>query len=245
MDPCPFVRIVIGNLALKVSESTESGNFCQSKIKLKGFTTQISAVPVILQESDSIENRVHACFSFKKLDFDKLMEKCYVKGRDLSLKIELCAVKRGSSSTTCGWKTGKLLGSVIVKLDLKAVENSIASNKACMIQNGWFAVGGSGSGSGSGICGSQLNVNVRAEPDPRFVFQFDGEPECSPQVFQVNGNVKQPVFTCNFGFRNSGERNLRSRLVNLHIHFKPQLILYYYLAISDFEYRILEIWLKI
>ena len=56
-------------------------------------------------------------------------------------------------------------------------------------------------------------MNVRAEMDPRFVFQFDGEPECSPQVFQVNGNVKQAVFTCKFGFRNGGERNLRSRCV--------------------------------
>ncbi|KAF7149749.1 hypothetical protein RHSIM_Rhsim02G0019300 [Rhododendron simsii] len=30
---------------------------------------------------------------------------------------------------------------------------------------------------------SRFHVNVKAEPDPRFVFQFDGEPECSPQVF--------------------------------------------------------------
>ncbi|KAK6159180.1 hypothetical protein DH2020_006494 [Rehmannia glutinosa] len=57
----------------------------------------------------------------------------------------------------------------------------------------------------------KLHLNVRAEPDPRFVFRFDGEPECSPQVVQVNGNVKQPVFTCKFSFRNSGERILRSR----------------------------------
>jgi hypothetical protein len=57
-------------------------------------------------------------------------------------------------------------------------------------------------------------LNVRTEYDPRFVFQFDGEPECSPQVFQVNGNVKQAVFTCKFGFRNGGERSLCSRSSN-------------------------------
>ncbi|KAF8045030.1 hypothetical protein N665_5723s0001 [Sinapis alba] len=38
------------------------------------------------------------------------------------------------------------------------------------------------------------------------MFEFDGEPECSPQVFQVRGNNKQTVFTCKFGFRHS--RNL-------------------------------------
>lgn len=223
MDPCPFVRIVIGNLALKVVESgvgtgrrssstiATAGNFCQSRIKLKGLPTQVSAVSVNSLDSDPIESRVHACFSFKKLDFDKLVEKSMGKAAGCCLKIEVCtmAVKGGSGSASCGWKKkGKLLGCVIVQLDLKALETSVANNKACVIQNGWLPVNGTE---------SQLHVNVKAEPDPRFVFQFDGEPECSPQVFQVNGNVKQPVFTCKFGFRSCGERNLRSRLVNFAI----------------------------
>ncbi|KAI9106721.1 hypothetical protein K1719_022249 [Acacia pycnantha] len=38
--------------------------------------------------------------------------------------------------------------------------------------------------------------------------RFDGEPECSPQVFQIQGRVKQPVFTCKFSFR---DRNVSSR----------------------------------
>lgn len=87
-------------------------------------------------------------------------------------------------------------------LDLSAAE----SRPACVFQNGWVGIGENKKGSSA-----QLHLNVRAEPDPRFVFQFDGEPECSPQVFQVQGNVKQPVFTCKFGFRNSSD--LKSRLV--------------------------------
>lgn len=213
MDPCPFVRIVIGNLALRVAKTgagtgntATAGNFCQSRIKLKGFPTQVSAVSVNSLDSDPIESRVHACFSFRKLDFDKLVEKSMGKvGSGCSLKIEVCTVKGGSGST-CGWKKGKLLGYVLVQLDLKAVETSVANNKACVIQSGWFPVSGTGA-----AAGSQLHVNVKAEPDPRFVFHFDREPECSPQVFQVNGNVRQPVFTCEFGFRSCGERNLRSR----------------------------------
>ncbi|XP_039068449.1 uncharacterized protein LOC120214693 [Hibiscus syriacus] len=50
------------------------------------------------------------------------------------------------------------------------------------------------------------------EPDPRFVFQFGGKPECSPQVFRDQGNLKQAVFTCKFGFRNSSNRSLGSSL---------------------------------
>lgn len=71
----------------------------------------------------------------------------------------------------------------------------------------------------------ELHVTVRVGPDPRFVFQFDGEPECSPQVFLVKGNDKQAVFTSKFRFRNPGDRNLsRSVIFNLtvfiHIQFR-------------------------
>ncbi|KAA8545733.1 hypothetical protein F0562_020816 [Nyssa sinensis] len=114
------------------------------------------------------------------------------------LKIDIYTGRRGN---VCGLNTGKLLGSVTVPVDLRGAES-----KGCVIQNGWVLVGDNGKGSSA-----QLHLNVRAEPDPRFVFQFDGEPECSPQVFQLNGNIRQPVFTCKFSFRSSGDRNLRSR----------------------------------
>lgn len=221
MDPCPFVRIIVGNLALRLPPTASSTNstttsLCFCKIKLKGFPTQFSTIPSPFQGTDAIESRIHAGFNFKKLEFERLVEKFSARGGSCSLKIEVFMGKRGNSTSACGLKAGKflgggkLLGSVLVQLDLKAVESNLGTNnKVCVIHNGWISmVGGGGSGKGS-----ELHVNVRAEPDPRFVFQFDGEPECSPQVFQVNGNVKQPVFSCKFGFRSSGERNLRSRLV--------------------------------
>lgn len=47
---------------------------------------------------------------------------------------------------------------------------------------------------------------MRVDPDPRFVFEFGSGPECSPQVFQVQGsNIRQPVFSCKFSHRSSGE----------------------------------------
>jgi hypothetical protein len=51
----------------------------------------------------------------------------------------------------------------------------------------------------------ELCLTVRAEPDPRFVFEFDGEPECSPQVLQVRGSMRQPIFTCKFGCRSNND----------------------------------------
>lgn len=110
----------------------------------------------------------------------------------------------GRTGATCGVKnSGRLLGKVSVPLDLKGAES-----RAVVFHNGWTSVGKEGKESGA----SQFHVNVRADPDPRFVFQFDGDPECSPQVFQIKGNIRQPVFTCNFSFRSTtSDRHQRSR----------------------------------
>ncbi|KAL6494628.1 hypothetical protein OROGR_031428 [Orobanche gracilis] len=206
MDPCPFVRIVIGNLALrfpdnKTNHPSSTSYYC--KFKLKGFPTQFSDVSIISSENDAVDGRIHACFASRKAEVEKLAEKS-IRGRSLRIEIH----RRGNNrrSNACGFGSGgKLLGCVVVQLDLKRILETTGSNssyRACVVQNGWVSVGGSD---------VKFHLNVRAEPDPRFIFRFDREPECSPQVFQVNGNVKQPVFTCKFSFRNSGERILRSR----------------------------------
>ncbi|KAL2513561.1 hypothetical protein Fot_27532 [Forsythia ovata] len=199
MDPCPFVRIVVGNLALKFPDCRSFPCYC--KFSLKGFPTQVSNIQFLVQESDAVESKIHACFNLNKPDMEKLAEESKNTARKLPfLKIEIYRGRREH----CGFmKREKLLGYAVVQLDLKGfIENNNSSRGTRVIQNGWVL-----------ICGSEakLNLNVRAEPDPRFVFKFDGEPECSPQIFQVNGNVKQPVFTCKFSFRNSRERILRSR----------------------------------
>lgn len=194
MDPCPFVRILIANLALTFPEKSHlSSSSYYSKLKFKGFPTHFSDVPSLAAHSDAVDSKIHACFALSKPDLEKLADK------SSSLKIEIHR-RTARGTTGCGFvSAAKLVGCVVVQLDLRAILENMGK---CVIQNGWVLVGGSD---------VKLNVNVRAEPDPRFVFLFDGEPECSPQVFQVNGNVKQPVFTCKFGFRNSAERILRSR----------------------------------
>ncbi|CAA0807430.1 Protein of unknown function (DUF1005 [Striga hermonthica] len=202
MDPCPFVRIAVGNVCLRFPAKThlDSTRYC-CRFKLKGFPAQFSDVSLLGPDSDAVESRIHACFAMGRSELERLAEK---SGKFCSLRVE---VRRrcGGGGRVCRFVNGgRLLGCVVVRLDLKAILENLGSHcgRACVAQNGWVGVGGSD---------AKLHMNVRAEPDPRFVFRFDGEPECSPQVFQVNGNVKQPVFTCKFGVRNFGDRVLRSR----------------------------------
>lgn len=201
MDPCPFVRILIGNLALRFPPKSHHPSFSYyCKLKFKGFPTHFSDVSPLAADSDAVESKVHACFSLSKPDLERLAER---SAKPSPLKIEIHRRSGGGAAVAgcgLGGRGGKLVGCAVVHLDLRGILENMGK---CVIENGWVAVGG-----GSDV---KLHLNVRAEPDPRFVFLFDGEPECSPQVFQVNGNVKQPVFTCKFGLRSSTERIIRSR----------------------------------
>nr|VDD45684.1 unnamed protein product [Brassica oleracea] len=220
MDPCSFVRIIVGNLAVRfpapssssssepsvsgISTSSASAPNCYCKIKFKSFPRQIVSVPVIFRTESESETRcstVAACFSLSKSQIKASLNKPKLN----VLSIETYSRGEGVTGASCGLASAseKLLGRFEVSLDLKAAET-----KTCLAHNGWVAL----RGKRRNKTGSdpELHVSVRVEPDPRFVFQFDGEPECSPQVFQVQGNTKQAVFTCKFGARNSGsgDRNL-------------------------------------
>lgn len=210
MDPCPFVRLTVGNLALKIPVASKpartvvhpSSSPCFCKIKLKSFSVQAAVVPHILPDSQFPDGQVQplaATFHLSKSDLDRLAAKSLFGGK-LHLKISIYTGRRG---TNCGVSSGRLLGKVSVPVDLTGTES-----RAVVFHNGWIAVGKDAKNSSA-----QFHMNVKAEPDPRFVFQFDGEPECSPQVFQIQGNIRQPVFTCKFSFRTTADRNQRSRSV--------------------------------
>lgn len=212
MDPCPFVRLTVGNLALKVPVAAKPARTavhpttspCYCTIKLKSFPVQTAAVHYIPADKSSSDSHAHshaATFHLSKQDLDRLAGKSIFAGK-LRLKI---AIYTGRTGAACGINSGRLLGKVTVPLDLASVES-----KAVVFHSGWINVGKEKKNSTA-----QFHLNVKAEPDPRFVFQFDGEPECSPQVFQIQGNLRQPVFTCKFSFRSIGDRNQRSRSLRL------------------------------
>ncbi|KAF3782777.1 hypothetical protein EJ110_NYTH18158 [Nymphaea thermarum] len=210
MDPCPFVRVLVGNLALRIPVASKpartgvhpSSSPCFCEIRLKNFPVQTAMVPLVPPDSPLPEaHTLAATFHLGREDLHRLAGKSIFSGKT-RLTVAIYTGRRG---TTCGVSSGKLLGRVSVPLELEGSEV-----RACVVQNGWVAVGGKGSPSESKPS-AQLHLSVRAEPDPRFVFQFDGEPECSPQVFQIQGNIRQPVFSCKFNCKSIAERNSRSR----------------------------------
>ncbi|KAJ6997533.1 hypothetical protein D5086_010853 [Populus alba] len=205
MDPCPFVRLTVGNLALRIPVASKparsvvhpSSSPCFCKIKLKNFPLQTAFIPSQFPEGQL--QTVAATFHLSKSDLDRLVAKSIFTNK-LQLKISLYTGRLG---TTCGVNSGRLLGKVSVPLDLAGTES-----RGVTFHNGWISIGKERVKSSSAV----FHLNVKAEPDPRFVFQFDGEPECSPQVFQIRGNIRQPVFTCKFSLRTTGggDRNRRS-----------------------------------
>ncbi|XP_057548037.1 uncharacterized protein LOC130826464 [Amaranthus tricolor] len=215
MDPCQFFRIAIGNLGIKFSTTNlNCSSLCYCKIKIKGFQEQTGTVPVIPLDGSHPEGQVHtmsACFNLTKSDLECLINSRSTPSRKydgggnyrLDLKIDVYTDKFPNG---CGFgSSAKFLGTVLVPLELS--QQVLEGKTSTMMQNGWVLVREKKK---NGL-NPQLYVSVKAQPDPRFVFEFDGEPECGPQVFQVQGNIKQPVFTCKFSFRNSGDyNNLRS-----------------------------------
>ncbi|KAL2229034.1 uncharacterized protein LOC105162032 [Sesamum indicum] len=197
MDPCPFVRLIVESLALKLPSATKpagsgvhpSTTPCYAKLKIKNFPSQTALLPLCVAGETPESSTSPAVFHLDPDALRRLACKPIV-----TLKI---SVFTGRMGRTCGVTSGKLLGSVQVCVNL-----GNAQSKGCVYQNGWMKLGGSG-----GEQAATLHLTVRSEPDPRFVFQFGGEPECSPVVFQIQGNIRQPVFSCKF----SAERSNRSR----------------------------------
>ncbi|KAJ4832759.1 hypothetical protein Tsubulata_019803 [Turnera subulata] len=199
MDPCPFVRLMVESLAIKLPLATKpagsgvhpSTTPCFCKIRIKNFPSQTALLPLCSNPNDSPPDTTTSAAGFH-LDAAALRR---LSGKPITLRV---SVYTGRMGRTCGVSSGKLLGRVQVSVDLGNAES-----KPVQYQNGWLKLG-----SHADKPTARLHLVVRSEPDPRFVFQFGGEPECSPVVFQIQGNnIRQPVFSCKF----SADRNARSR----------------------------------
>lgn len=194
MDPCPFVRLTVSSLALKTPSASKparsaihpTSSPCFCRIKLKHFPSQNAAVP---ETSDAASA---ATFHLSKADLERISSKAIFSPK-VYLKVEIYT---GGAGSTCGLSSGRMIGKVSVPLDLVGSES-----KGVVFHNGWIELGKE----------ARFHLCVRAEPDPRFVFEFDGDVECSPQVFQIQGNIRQPVFTCKFSFRSNLDPNHRTR----------------------------------
>ncbi|KAJ0980371.1 hypothetical protein J5N97_008626 [Dioscorea zingiberensis] len=208
MDPCPFVRVLVGNLALKLPVAARparsgvhpSASPCYCRIRLNKLPYQTAPLP--LDSGEAPSNTLSASFDLSRADLERLAAKSIFAG-GARIKIAIYTGRRG---TTCGVSSGRLLGKINVPLDLKSAEG-----RACVFHTGWVSVGKGSKSAAS----AQLHLTVKSEPDPRFVFEFDGEPECSPLVNQLQGSMRQPMFSCKFSCRNAADRCLRSRSVQI------------------------------
>lgn len=202
MDPCPFVRLIIESLALKLPQPTTrpsasghgvhpSTTPCFCKISLKSFPSQTTLLRLSSSLNDAPPDHSTAAegFHLDAAAFRRLSSK------PITLRLSVYTGRMGS---TCGVTSAKLLGTLHIILNLAG-----SNTKPTLFRNGWLKLGATEPDKPS----ARLHLTVRAEPDPRFVFQFGGEPECSPVVFQIQENIRQPVFSCKF----SADRNSRSR----------------------------------
>jgi hypothetical protein len=215
MDPCPFVRVLVGNLALRMPVAPPAAGAgagvhpstapCYCKIRLGRMPWQVAAAPLVVADGgeQAPSGALAAAFHLSKADLEWFARKPSLLFSSSSssrgpatLKV---AVYAGRKGTTCGVSSGRLIGKATIPVDLKGAEA-----KAAVVHSGWICVGKKSGGKG-GSAAAELSLTVRAEPDPRFVFEFDGEPECSPQVLQVRGSMKQPMFTCKFGCRSNSD----------------------------------------
>lgn len=220
MDPCKFIRILISNLAIRCPSKTPdhadlpNSYFC--KIKLTHFPTQSAPIPIL--PSDAAHPDPHTlsasgsvCFTLTGTDVDKLVFSKKISKRP-EIKIDVYSYSR--KGTGCGFgSAGKLVGRVAVPLEI--TQQTAEGKGSTVVRKRWVELG-ERKKKGEGRKNPEVYLSVVANPDPRFVFEFDSEPECSPQVFQVRGSIKQPVFSCKFGFKNancysgSGDRSFKS-----------------------------------
>ncbi|KAL4307979.1 hypothetical protein GQ457_01G056430 [Hibiscus cannabinus] len=185
MDPCPFVRLIVESLALKLPQATKPAGSGQ---RLRRFPARII--------------HFRRRFPPRWLNYPAAIR----QSRDASYRSLHWA--NGSHVRCPLWEAG---GRVKVTVDL-----GVSQTRPSVFQNGWMKLGKEPEKPTA-----KLHLTVKAEPDPRFTFQgrtrsvqFNGEPECSPVVFQIQGNIRQPVFSCKFSADRSRSRSLPSDFGN-------------------------------
>ncbi|XP_022682862.1 uncharacterized protein LOC101784603 isoform X1 [Setaria italica] len=219
MDPCAFVRLTVDQLLLKLPavqrpssgagvHPSTSPCFCTLSLQDHPASLSRTALLPLASAAGAAAAAAHADPVVLSLDAEAVRR---LSARPAELVV---SVHAGQTGTNCGISAARALGRVRVSVDVARA----AAGETVVARDGWVDVGkpGSASSASSAAAASaraQIHMVVRAEPDPRYVFQFGGEPECGPVVYQVPGGAagggqRQPVFTCRFS---AGRRATRSR----------------------------------
>ncbi|XP_040382637.1 uncharacterized protein LOC102704909 [Oryza brachyantha] len=190
MDPQFFVRLSVGQLGLKLpgANARKAARSFLCEIRLKGFPVQIAPVPLITSSEFNLDPHTNAAvFSLDESDLNALSAPGCFGAHGSHLEVAVYVVGRRGGH--CGIVTGmrRLLG--VVMVDVGAAE--WRDGKPAMPHHGWVGVG-------RGEARPELHLRVKLEADPRYIFEFDDEVALNPQVVQLHGRIRQPIFSCKF-----------------------------------------------
>ncbi|XP_062195510.1 uncharacterized protein LOC133898790 [Phragmites australis] len=187
MDPQPFVRLSVGQLGLKLpgGNARKVVRLCHCEIRLGGFPVQTAPVPLIHSSEFNLDPFTNAAvFSLDEADLKALATPGWFRAPRPYLEI---AVYLGWFGAHCGIAGRKrLVGMFRVEIGSEWREG-----KPVLLHHGWTGIG-------KGESRPELHLRVKLEADPRYIFQFDDEIALNPQVVQLHGSIRQPIFSCKF-----------------------------------------------
>lgn len=199
MDPQAFIRLSIGSLWLRIPgaalNTVNSGihaisSPCSCEIRLRGFPVQTTSVPLITSpEVTHDSHSIASSFYLEESDLKALLAPgCFYNSHSY-LEIAVFSGRKGSH---CGVGIKRQqIGTF--KLE---VGPEWGEGRPVILFNGWIGIGKSKQESGRP--GAELHLRVKLDPDPRYVFKFEDLTRLSPQIVQLQGSIKQPIFSCKF-----------------------------------------------
>ncbi|XP_010275162.1 PREDICTED: uncharacterized protein LOC104610306 [Nelumbo nucifera] len=199
MDPQAFVRLSIGSLGLRIPVAASkagqigihaSSSPCSCEIRLRGFPVQTAPVPLISSaEATPDLHSIATIFYLEESDVKTLLGPGRLHPSRAYLEI---IVFTGWKGFHCGVNSKK---QQIGKFRLQ-VSPEWGEGKSVLLHNGWTGIGKNKQDGGKPR--AELHLRVKLDPDPRYVFQFEDETALSPQIVQLRGTIKQPIFSCKF-----------------------------------------------
>ena len=199
MDPQAFIRLSVGSLGLRVPKSasipTKSelhafSSPCSCEIRLRGFPAQSTSVPLISSpDATPDSNTIASSFYLEESDLKALLAPgCFYNTHAC---LEVC-VFTGRKGTHCGVGVKRQqIGTFRLQVGPEWGER-----KPVILFSGWIGIGKNKPDTGKP--GVELHLRVKVDPDPRYVFQFEDLTKLSPQIVQLQGSIKQPIFSCKF-----------------------------------------------
>ncbi|KAJ4835596.1 hypothetical protein Tsubulata_008890 [Turnera subulata] len=199
MDPQAFIRLSIGSLGLrlpgKAINSAKSGisafsSPCSCEIRLRGFPAQTTSVPLVSSPETTPDiHSIASSFYLEESHLKALLTPGCFYTHHACLEILVFTGRRG---THCGVGIKRQqIGTF--KLE---VGPEWGEGKPVILFSGWIGIGKNKQESGKPV--AELHLRVKLDPDPRYVFQFEDVSTQSPQIVQLQGSIRQPIFSCKF-----------------------------------------------